>query len=137
MGTRVAKVDGTASQALAARFSVRGFPTLFLIKDSGAVYKYEGNRNMEALETFVNGGYEDADPMPYMQSPFGPLGTAKGFMIGLGASGIDMFQKLTNEYGLPKWAAFVSLSLAGMVFVFVLTIFVMWLFSPSAKPKRD
>jgi len=134
---RVAKVDGTSNSALAARFSVRGFPSLFLIRGSQAVYKFEGNRQKDALQNFVEEGYKTAKTMTYMESPFGPLGTAKGFLIGLGTTFIDTFKSLTNEYGLPRWVAFMGMSLFGMGAVFLGTVFIMWLFAPSVKRKRD
>jgi hypothetical protein len=73
-----------------------------------------------------------------MESPFGPLGTVKGSIIGLGSSGIDLFKALTEEYGLPRWAAFLGLSVFMIAIVFFSTVFIMWIFSKSpTKNKRD
>eukprot|EP00741_Cyanophora_paradoxa_P022447 tig00021489_g21673.t1 len=51
----VLKVDGTKNDALATRFEIRSFPTIFAISDGGrTVQKYEGDLSTEALVRYVD-----------------------------------------------------------------------------------
>lgn len=53
----VSKVDGAKERILSSRFSLRGYPTFFVI-DGWDVYEYEGQRSLDALEKFVERGYK-------------------------------------------------------------------------------
>lgn len=46
---KVGKVDGAAERALASRFNIRGFPSIFLI-DGWEVREYEGPRTVSCSE---------------------------------------------------------------------------------------
>jgi len=48
------------NQGVCDDFSVRGYPTLKLLKD-GTAYAYNGQRNEPAFIAFVNGGYTSAE----------------------------------------------------------------------------
>ncbi|MES1909766.1 MAG: hypothetical protein MHM6MM_002460 [Cercozoa sp. M6MM] len=54
----VAKVDCTSNRATCKRFNVRGYPTLVFMKE-GVMYKYQGQRSIDAFSKFVEGGYEN------------------------------------------------------------------------------
>jgi thioredoxin-like negative regulator of GroEL len=49
---KVAKIDGSEDIALASRFSVRGFPTFYLI-DGWDVYEYQDTRTRDKLINFA------------------------------------------------------------------------------------
>lgn len=57
----VARLDGTENPVTMDRFNqhVRGFPTLLLFRDRG-VYKFEGPRVVDAMETFALESYASA-----------------------------------------------------------------------------
>ena len=76
---KVAKIDGAAERALSSRFSVRGFPTFFLV-DGWTVREYEGNRSQENLVKFAMDP-EEVEPMPFLFGPFGPM--VSQFIINL------------------------------------------------------
>ncbi|OQR80607.1 hypothetical protein ACHHYP_17421 [Achlya hypogyna] len=61
----IAKVDVTEHEALGERFGIQGFPTLLFFADS-KMYDYSGARSLDALTTFVTGGYteKEGDPIP-------------------------------------------------------------------------
>ncbi|KAJ1636162.1 thioredoxin-like protein [Pavlovales sp. CCMP2436] len=68
--TAIASVDATIHKDVAARFGIRGFPSLILLRD-GQMYKYKGSRAVEDLAKFVKGGYKEgpgeAAPTPPTQ----------------------------------------------------------------------
>jgi protein disulfide-isomerase-like protein len=49
---RVAKINGSQERSAASRFSVRGYPSFFVI-DGWSVYEYQGRRSEESLIKFV------------------------------------------------------------------------------------
>jgi thioredoxin-like negative regulator of GroEL len=49
---KVAKVDGSQEMALASRFSVRGFPSFYLV-DGWDVYEFKDARTREKLINFA------------------------------------------------------------------------------------
>ena len=56
----VAKLDGTVHSDTAQRFGVKGYPSIFFLKQ-GKVYPYAGgDRTAEKFDAFAQGGYESA-----------------------------------------------------------------------------
>ena len=51
----VAKVDATVEKALASRFPLKGYPTIYFIKD-GAVRLYQGSRSLRDFVDFATKG---------------------------------------------------------------------------------
>eukprot|EP00052_Salpingoeca_macrocollata_P005618 m.48434 g.48434 ORF g.48434 m.48434 type:complete len:230 (+) comp14958_c0_seq4:30-719(+) len=64
----VAKVDCTKERAVCSRFSVRGFPTLFLLRNN-KLYPYSGQRTADALEEFALRTYKDATAQDVPSEP--------------------------------------------------------------------
>lgn len=61
----------TKESSLMNKFGVRGYPTVFLLKN-GKRTQYNGNRTVEDLKNFI--GYVDPNPTPVPKSPgVGPL----------------------------------------------------------------
>jgi thioredoxin-like negative regulator of GroEL len=52
----VAKVDVTQNRDLAAKFGIKGFPTLKFFS-GGKVYDYSGARTLSAFKEFAESGY--------------------------------------------------------------------------------
>lgn len=65
---KVGEVDCDAQPQLRSAFSVRGYPTLLLIKD-GQVYQYNKARNIESFTNFVESGWKDAQSSPLPNLP--------------------------------------------------------------------
>eukprot|EP01057_Protomagalhaensia_wolfi_P003258 Protomagalhaensia_wolfi_Nauph_80__3257@NODE_3310_length_830_cov_1019_816688_g2596_i0_p1_GENE_NODE_3310_length_830_cov_1019_816688_g2596_i0NODE_3310_length_830_cov_1019_816688_g2596_i0_p1_ORF_typecomplete_len173_score31_35Thioredoxin/PF00085_20/3e29Thioredoxin_2/PF13098_6/2_1e06Thioredoxin_8/PF13905_6/0_0048Thioredoxin_8/PF13905_6/5_4Thioredoxin_3/PF13192_6/3_5e05AhpCTSA/PF00578_21/5_4e05Thioredoxin_9/PF14595_6/7_4e05Thioredoxin_7/PF13899_6/0_00017Thioredoxin_7/PF13899_6/9_2e03HyaE/PF07449_11/0_0 len=59
----VAKVDATVHKELAERFEIRGYPTLLFFKDD-MMYKFSGQRDLDALASFARSGYSKAEGKP-------------------------------------------------------------------------
>ncbi|MCP4273574.1 MAG: hypothetical protein GY781_16725, partial [Gammaproteobacteria bacterium] len=55
----VAHVDCTQYKETCAKFDVKGYPTIILIKDGEAI-EYSGKRTKESLRTFLEGGGSDS-----------------------------------------------------------------------------
>ena len=74
--TGVARVDATVHTELAALYEVNGFPSLHLL-DGGRLYEYGGERTVEAMRAFAEGGFEGdrlhSRPMPTRPSLLDPL----------------------------------------------------------------
>jgi len=61
---KVAKVDGSKEVALASRFSVRGFPSFYLI-DGWDVYEFKDSRSREKLINFATKAPEENEVWCY------------------------------------------------------------------------
>ena len=131
---RVAKVDGSADRALASRFNIRGYPTFFLV-DGWNVYEFEGDRTLEDLVDFATEDYLDYEPIPLLNSPFGPVGQLRALFIWAGSAAGSSFAWMVQEQGISEVvAAMIMMGLAIAVGLFLI-IFI-GLMSVS-KPKRD
>ena len=51
-GVSVARIDGTRNAALRARFGVRAYPSLFLVR-GGKVWAYEESRGLEQVSEWL------------------------------------------------------------------------------------
>ncbi|KAL7445251.1 hypothetical protein ACHAXM_011931 [Skeletonema potamos] len=131
---KVAKIDGAAERALSSRFSVKGFPTFFLV-DGWTVREFEGNRSQENLINFATETYEEVEPMPFLFGPFGPMGQLRSFLMRSGTWAVGLYENLTEERGMKPLVAVAVLCLGGMV-VGMIMIVVLGLFMMS-KLKQD
>ena len=111
---KVAKVDGAAERALASRFSVKGFPTFFLV-DGWTVREFHGHRSQENLIKFATESYEEAEVIPFLFGPFGPMGQLRSFLMRSGTWVVGLYENLTKERGLAPLFAMVVLCFGGLV----------------------
>jgi len=109
---KVGKVDGANERAISSRFGLTGFPALYLV-DGWHVHPYKGSRTKDDLVLFAKGGYKSVEPMSFVSSPFGPLGYAKGTMMGVGNMLLDCYEWLVGM-GLPKALAGGIMCVCGM-----------------------
>lgn len=128
---RVAKVDGSTERALASRFSIRGFPSFFLV-DGWTVRQYEGVRSLDALVKFANETYVDVEPIPFLNSPFGPVGQSRALLMYSGTRMVDLHAWLV-EKGLSKVTAAGVLAFGGITVSLILVIITGLLIIPKAK----
>ena len=56
----VGKIDGGEERALSSRFSVKGFPSFYLL-DGYDVYEFKGVRSLDSISKFVLKGYKNAE----------------------------------------------------------------------------
>ena len=131
---KVAKVDGSADRALASRFNIRAYPTFFLV-DGWDVYEYEGDRTLEDLVDFATEDYLDYEPLPFLNSPFGPMGQLRAFFILAGSAAVSSFNWMVKERGFSEVvAAMIMMGVAISIGLFLI-IFIGLL--SVAKPKSD
>jgi len=131
---KVAKIDGAAERALSSRFSVKGFPTFFLV-NGWTVREYAGNRSQENLVKFATETYEEVEAMPFLFGPFGPMGQLRSFLMRSGAWVVGLYENLTETRGLKPLIAMAVLCFGGMV-VGLIMIVVLGVFMMS-KMKQD
>lgn len=110
---KVGKVDGSAETALSSRFSVYGYPSFYMI-DGWSVYKFEDTRSKQNLMAFAEGGYKKQDPLPFYQSPMGPVGIAQAVLMFAGIRLGDVFEGVQNKLGLSPVMA--GIAIFGSVF---------------------
>ena len=104
----------TVERALAARFVVRGYPTVYHISKNRDARKYDGRRSLEELLGFVDGGYLEQEKISIWTSPFGPFGRIRGLFISAGATVTRVFEFLVVNKGIsPVVAGAVLLAAAG------------------------
>ena len=129
----VGKVDGAAERALSSRFNIQGFPSFYLTS-GWSVYKYDGDRTVEGLVAFATEGHVDKEPVPFMRSPFGPIGQMKGGMVKVGVWSVNSFDYLVNDRGYSQIAAAIVLGSAGMLLG---TFLIIVIGLTMVKPKAD
>uniref|UniRef100_A0A7S1CCP8 Thioredoxin domain-containing protein n=1 Tax=Bicosoecida sp. CB-2014 TaxID=1486930 RepID=A0A7S1CCP8_9STRA len=125
-GVSVGKVDCTAERALAARFGITGFPTIYFLSADGDVVQYSGQRSVESLAAFARGGWREAEALSYWSSPMGPVGRFKGFVIGSLYGARNLHTTVVERYDLSPTVAAVGLAFAGLVAIFLLALAVAW-----------
>jgi thiol-disulfide isomerase/thioredoxin len=122
----VAKCDATIERALAARFDVRSYPSVFHLSKKRDVRKYNGRRSFEELKDFVDGTWNSQSKMSMLSSPFGPIGRLKGFFIWAWSSGVRVYNSLVESGYSSTVAGLIVLSAGGLLvlaFVFMLATF--------------
>lgn len=130
----VAKIDGSKEKALASRFSVRGYPSFFLI-DGWNVYEFEGGRTKESVIQFAKKPEKNVEPIPFLTSPFGPFGQIRSVMMNSGTLILDVYDYLVKTKSFSPPVA--SLMMAGVgVTVGTITVIVIGLLL-LPKPKID
>lgn len=131
-GILVGKVDGDAEMALASRFDIRAYPSMYLI-DGWDVYTFDGDRSKKKIREFVEGGYKDTEPIPILYSPMGPMGVMQGLLIETGNTFADIFFWIQKMLGLSEFVC--SLLIAGFFFFgcLVLILILAVCFTPKTK----
>lgn len=107
---RVGRVDGPSNRVLMMRLGVKGFPSIYLVRDGRAwVYRGRGPRTAEALREFALEGWRVAEPLPWSKSPVSPLGRALGVALSLPAAAGAWFSSMREEGG---WSELQLIALA-------------------------
>ena len=128
----VARVDASVQRALASRFGVGGFPTIFWVR-RGDVRQHRGARALEDLRAFARGGWKDASRAPWLSSPFWPLGRLKGFFTWAGSRMLLLHAEMVGA-GVGGVAAAGLLFVASIFAMLMLMLLLMWLSSPGVGP---
>jgi len=85
-GLHVGKVDCTENKGLATRIAIRGFPTIFFLKDK-QLYHYKGDRKVTNFLKFaLEDGYKAVDPSPLASPATDEPQTAQSEVETKGAS---------------------------------------------------
>jgi len=129
---KVGKVDGSAEKALSSRFSVRGYPVFYLI-DGWTVRQYEGARSVDALVKFCTEEYINVEPIPFINSPFGPMGQLRSILMSMGSSILDIYEYLVEEKSFSPAIACISLGGIGVMGGVIMIITVGLLLEPKQK----
>lgn len=130
----VGKVDGSKERILSSRFSIRGYPVFFVI-DGWNVYEYNGIRSLDALSRFVERDYKKEEPLRFYNSPFGPIGQTRAFIMKAGTFILSQYETLTKEKSYSSVIATLLIAGVGVVIgTFVILLFGLLLVS---KQKSD
>jgi protein disulfide-isomerase-like protein len=128
---KVGKIDGTKNGALLERFPVSGFPAIFSVRN-GAVREFKGrSRNEVTLVAFARS--DEGPPLSIFQSPFGPVGKAKGYLARLGFAAVDAHARLQTLTGWGAELTWAALGLAGLVGTLFGALGLAWLFTPAPQ----
>lgn len=132
----VARVNCSVEKALMTRFGVRAFPSFFLVTGLD-VYEFKGNRGATSLTEFARGGYRKYNPIPFMQSPMGPMGLMQGSLIYLGTRAMGILDYMNETFGISPILSGVLICMfgvfCGMMSIILLTV----LSTPKSHIKRD
>jgi len=133
---RVARVNCSQEKALMTRFDIRAFPSFFLVA-GWDVYEFEETRGAATLTEFAKGGYKKKNPVPFMQSPMGPMGLMQGTLIFVGTRAMGSLDYMNEKFGISPIVSGVIICafgvFCGMMSIVLLTV----LSTPSSHSKRD
>jgi len=118
---KVAKIDGASDRALASRFNIKAFPSFFLI-DGWTVYEFNGVRSLEDLVDFATEGYKKQEPIPFLHSPFGPMGQLRASFMYCGGKVLDIFNYLVEKGISEKISAMILASVGILIGICVIII---------------
>jgi thiol-disulfide isomerase/thioredoxin len=121
------RIDITSNQALASRFKIHSIPSLFLIIASprfhffsyASVYQYQGSFDYDSVYKWTSSGYKNSEPLSLLESPMGPMGLAKGYLIATGSLVTDFPNVLMSKYNvsLP-----VAMLICGLTLLFAILL---------------
>ena len=96
---KVGRINSEVQRALVSRFGVQRLPSFFII-DGFRVYEYKNIRTKRFLMDFAEGGYKkESDPIPFYDSPMGPMGLVQGAMITAGVVLGDILDWFVKKFG--------------------------------------
>jgi len=132
---RVARVDCSVERALMTRFGIHAFPSFFLLS-GWEVYEFNEKRSPQTLSEFALGGYKKKNPIPFMNSPMGPMGLLQGTLIFVGTRAMGVLDDLHAKFGISPFISSVIISIVGM-FCGMISIIVLTVLSTPSKAKND
>jgi len=128
-GIHVAKVDGIKNYALMSRFPVRGFPSIFAVKEN-SVWVFQGPRTEQALLKFATDPEhsESSKAVPWYESPFGPFGLLKGKFLSIGVEIFEYQQYMVESFGMPNSLGWFFILLGCLIATVMIISFFIFLF---------
>jgi thiol-disulfide isomerase/thioredoxin len=98
---KVGVINGDMERALSSRFNIYAYPSFYLV-DGWHVYEFNSAsvRTKRSLMAFAEGGYKEQDPIPFYQSPMGPMGLMQGTLVSMGVVLLDIFEWTETASGL-------------------------------------
>jgi hypothetical protein len=128
-------VDVSKSKDLAYQFGIDSIPSLYLYRGN-KVYHYDGPLVVDSVVEWCTSGYKKQEPIPYMQSPMGFVGQAKGALVSWTNKIYNIVPNIAEAYHITPFMAVmvVVCGLAGGILLFTcLFVFV----SVSEHAKND
>jgi hypothetical protein len=123
------------NNGLAAQFSIESIPSLFLYRGN-KVYRYEGPLIVDSIVEWCVTGYKQQAAIPYMQSPMGIVGQAKGAVLSMTTKLYNVIPDLAKRYNISPFLSvmLIVFGLAGGILIFTcMFVFV----SVSDHAKND
>jgi hypothetical protein len=90
---------------------------------------------------FCTTGYQTAEPIPYLSSPFGPAGILKGLLISIGTKSSAIFENAVQMTGFSPVVAQVVVGIGfiliafGAILASILILF--WITEPKAIGREQ
>ena len=133
-GITVGRCNIEINQALAARFKIRGIPTLFLLH-KGDVWAYEGMLSKEKIKEFAISSFKFKQSLSLWESPLGPIGQFKGLLIRIGVSLLNFptFISRMSGFSTSSSFSFIFSSIVLGLFALLLTFLFVYLTLPKIK----
>lgn len=130
----VAKIDGSKEKALTSRFSVKGYPSFFLL-DGWDVYEFNQARSKKAMIEFATNKGKGKESVSFFMGPFGPFGQLRALMMNTGTTTLDVYDHIVENYFLSPTLVAVLMAGVGVFFGTIFVIIVGLFMLP--KPKAD
>jgi thiol-disulfide isomerase/thioredoxin len=130
----VGRCDTATNSALAARFQINQIPTIFLLRGS-SVWLYQDSLSHDKIVEFVINKFTDRSPMPFWESPMGPLGMFRGLLISVGMGLFNLPGTIRTQLGVSGTISLILAGLlAGSLAIMVATAFV---YTTLPREKAD
>jgi len=133
---RVARVNCSEEKALMTRFGVTAFPSFFLVT-GWEVYKFEGSRTATILMDYARGGYKKKNPIPFINSPMGPMGLLQGTLVFVGTRAMGLLEDMHERFGISPIVSGVIISIVGVFCGMISIVLLTVLSTPKSSEKID
>ena len=75
--------------------------------------------------------------MPFLTSPFGPVGRAKGVLMSIGLIFLTAFNKIVEISHLPQWVVGASFAVVGVVATIGFMFWLSWMTTFENTKKKQ
>jgi len=133
----VGEVNCDENRALCSRFDIKYYPTIWYLSSKKTLHLYESGMSADSMALFARKGWRNKDAVPWVQSPYGPSGRVKGFLLFATECVQDCYEYLTVSLRLPVAFVVFMFIVFGILSCLVLILTIEWIYHTATKPKQD
>lgn len=81
--------------------------------------------------------FDNLQPIPFVESAFGPMGLTQGTLIYLGTRALGVLEYLEKSYGIAPIISAVVICMSGVFWGMIAIVLLTFLSMPRAHEKSD